>query len=136
MDRFTPQKRSEIMRSIRARDTGPELAIRRALHRAGFRYRVHVRSLPGTPDIVFPGRRKVIFVHGCFWHGHAKCKKARLPKTRVDFWRKKIELNRKRDVSRIAALRGAGWKVLVLWQCELSNLTRSQRRAEHFLKSQ
>src|SRR5207253_122568 len=119
MDHVSSSKRSDIMRAVKGRDTGPELVVRRALHRAGFRYRLHVRSLPGTPDIVFPARRKVIFVHGCFWHGHKNCAKARLPKTRVSFWSHKIALNSRRDKARIAQLRQLGWRALVVWQCQL-----------------
>src|SRR5262249_20510722 len=90
VDHVTPSKRSEIMRAVRSRDPGPELSLRTMLHRAGYRYRLHVKELPGTPDIVLPRLRAVIFVHGCYWHGHAGCSKAALPKSRVDFWRAKV----------------------------------------------
>jgi DNA mismatch endonuclease (patch repair protein) len=121
VDHVPRSKRSEIMRAVRGKDTGPELVVRRALHRAGYRYRLHVKTLPGTPDIVFPSRRKVVFVHGCFWHGHPRCAKARLPKTQVAFWLAKVTLNRKRDQARIEQLKRQGWKVLVVWQCQLKN---------------
>jgi len=96
MDSLTPEQRSALMARIRSKGTGPELFVRRLVHGMGYRYRLHRRSLPGTPDLVFPGRGKVIFVHGCFWHKHAKC--VRLPKSRTDYWHPKLELNRQRDM--------------------------------------
>ena len=104
------------MSAIRGRDTDPEMAVRRALHRRGWRYRLHDRKLPGRPDIVLPRHRAVVLVHGCFWHGH-ECPKFRLPSSRVDYWRSKIENNRKRDERNIRALGGLGWRVLVVWEC-------------------
>ncbi len=118
MDIVSPEKRSQMMRAVRSRDTKPELVLRRELHRRGFRFRLHRRNLPGTPDLVFPGRRSVIFVNGCFWHGH-DCKAATLPKTRADFWAAKIGENRARDVRNLQSLRAMGWRALVVWQCEL-----------------
>ena len=93
------------------------MIVRRILHRLGFRYRLHRRDLPGSPDIVFTSRRKVIFVHGCYWHGH-DCRKGRLPKSRLDYWQPKIEANMKRDSRRLAELRALGWDSLIVWQCE------------------
>lgn len=107
------------MRAVRSRDTKPELVVRRLLHAMGYRYRLHRRDLPGAPDIVFPGRRKIIFVHGCFWHGHDCARGARLPATNVDYWRSKIARNVTRDADNIAALKAAGWEVLVVWECQL-----------------
>jgi DNA mismatch endonuclease (patch repair protein) len=95
------------------------MMVRRLIHKAGFRYRLHVADLPGRPDLVFPKRKKVIFIHGCFWHSHAGCQHARVPKSRTSFWTAKFESNKARDERNIDALTQAGWKVLVLWECEL-----------------
>ena len=116
-DTRTKEQRTRIMKSVRTRDTGPELIVRRRLHRLGFRFRLQAKDLPGKPDIVFRNRRKAIFVHGCFWHGH-DCGKGRLPKSRTDYWGPKIEANRARDSHAVAALSELGWQVLVVWQCE------------------
>lgn len=123
MDTLTPEARSERMSRVRGKDTGPELVVRRLLHAMGYRYRLHCRDLPGRPDLCFPSRRKVIFVHGCFWHRHDEnlCNLTRLPKSRLDFWRPKLEANRLRDTDRQAALRDLGWSILVVWECELSH---------------
>lgn len=118
MDRLTPEQRHLNMSRVKARDTKPELLLRRSLHAAGLRYRLHCGNLPGRPDLVFRGRRAVVFVHGCFWHGH-DCRMFRLPATRPDFWRAKIEGNRARDARSHAALRAAGWRVLTIWECAL-----------------
>lgn len=107
------------MSHIRGRDTKPELWLRSRLHALGYRYRVHVKGLPGTPDVVFGARRKVIFVHGCFWHQHPECPLAVMPKTREDFWRQKLAANGARDKRNVAELEARGWQVLVLWECEL-----------------
>ncbi|WP_245156833.1 very short patch repair endonuclease [Lysobacter arenosi] len=111
------------MRAIRARDTKPELAVRKILHRLGFRFRLHVRALPGTPDIVFPKHKAVILVHGCFWHGH-RCHMFKVPGTRTDFWLSKISANQKRDRAALLALAAAGWRVLTIWECALKGPTR------------
>jgi DNA mismatch endonuclease (patch repair protein) len=116
-DRLTPEARSALMSRIRGKDTKPELAVRRMLHAMGYRFRLHRKDLPGRPDIVFPGRRKVIFVHGCFWHGHEGCRLAARPSTRADFWAAKIDGNRARDARNLASLRDAGWEAHVLWEC-------------------
>ena len=115
--------RSAQMARVRGKDTKPEMLVRRVMHAAGLRYRLHDRRLPGTPDLVFPGRRVALFVHGCFWHRHGdpSCKLARLPKTRLEFWEAKLEGNRLRDERHIAELEAAGWKVLVTWECELKS---------------
>lgn len=119
-DSLTPEQRSERMGLIKGQDTSPELRVRRALYRLGFRYRLQARELPGRPDIVFRKRKIAIFIHGCFWHRHPdpKCKLARLPKSRLDFWLPKLEGNRKRDLEVQAQLRALGWSVLVVWECE------------------
>lgn len=121
MDTLSKAERSERMSRIRARDTKPELRVRRLLHGLGYRFRLHRRTLPGTPDLVFPSRKKAIFVHGCFWHRHEGCRLARLPKTRQDFWLPKLEGNRARDLRDQAALRDLGWEVLVVWECEVQS---------------
>lgn len=115
----TDPARSRIMRSVRSKDTRPEKAVRSLLHSLGYRFRLHLRNLPGTPDIVFPGRRKAVWVHGCYWHGHG-CKKGRLPKSRLEFWAPKIEANRKRDGRDQEAIHAMGWDSLVIWQCQLN----------------
>lgn len=117
MDRLTPRQRSELMSRIRGRDTAPEIFVRRIVHGLGYRYRLHDRRLPGRPDLVFPRLRKVIFVHGCFWHSH-RCKKGlSAPKTNVPFWARKREANRVRDRKSQRRLRSLGWDVLVIWEC-------------------
>lgn len=115
-DHLTPAARSHQMARIRAKDTQPELTVRRMVHAMGYRYVLHDRRLPGTPDLVFPGRRKVILVQGCFWHGH-KCGRGFKPKSNEAFWSAKIAGNRDRDAKSIRALRGMGWRVLAVWEC-------------------
>jgi DNA mismatch endonuclease (patch repair protein) len=115
--------RSRMMAGIRGKDTKPELAVRRALHAAGFRYRLHDSKLPGKPDMVFPGRSAVVFVHGCFWHGH-DCHLFRLPATRPEFWQAKIRGNVERDRKAAKALLDAGWRVGTVWECALKGKTR------------
>jgi DNA mismatch endonuclease (patch repair protein) len=122
MDVFTPEKRSEVMSRIRGRDTKPELALRSMLHRLGYRFTVHGplnRTLPGRPDLVLPKYRTVIFVHGCFWHGHEHCPAFRLPKSRIAFWKAKIQGNQQRDLRNENALRALGWHVVTIWECAL-----------------
>ncbi|WP_247768116.1 DNA mismatch endonuclease Vsr [Bradyrhizobium sp. 192] len=106
------------MRAVRQAHTGPELIVRRLLHGSGLRFRLHQRGLPGRPDIVLPKHRTVIFVHGCFWHRHAGCPKATMPKTRIEFWREKFNRNVSRDHGIEQALVDAGWRVLTIWECE------------------
>lgn len=119
MDTLSREDRSRRMSRVRGKNTKPEMVVRRLLHGMGYRYRLHRKDLPGRPDIVFVAARKVIFVHGCFWHRHEGCSLARLPKTRLDFWRPKLEANRLRDIECEEALRLEGWQVLVVWECEL-----------------
>lgn len=114
----TDPARSAQMALIRSRDTKPELRVRSALHRAGLRYRLHDRSLPGAPDLLFPSRRIALFVHGCFWHRHEGCPAARLPKSRQDFWFPKLDGNVARDARKAAELNALGWKVIVIWECQ------------------
>lgn len=122
-DIVTPEVRSRMMAGIRGRDTKPELVLRKGLHTAGFRYRLHARGLPGKPDMVFPKHGAVIFAHGCFWHGH-DCALFRWPTTRQDFWREKITGNRERDARVKASLLAAGWRVLTVWECALKGTER------------
>ena len=131
-DTRTKEQRRHIMQSIKGRDTGPEMAVRRLLHRAGYRYRLHVKKLAGSPDIVFPGRRKIVFVHGCYWHGHG-CRKGQLPKSKLEFWGGKIEANRARDARKEGELRAAGWDVLTVWQCEIADSAALASRLQEFL---
>lgn len=119
MDIFDKKKRSQVMANVRGKDTKPELAVRHFLHSRGLRYRLHQPNLPGRPDLVLPSRRIVIFVHGCFWHQHPGCRKAQLPTTQPDFWRKKLEANTVRDIQALHLLSEAGWKPIVIWECEI-----------------
>jgi len=120
-DVFTPEKRSAVMRQVKGRDTTPEMKVRKALTRLGARYRLHRKDLPGKPDIVLPGRRLAIFVHGCFWHGHDCPRGARVPKQNQDYWLRKVGRNRDRDVANRTALEAAGWRVETIWECDLKD---------------
>ena len=121
------------MSRVKGRDTKPELVVRSAAHRLGFRFRLHVRDLPGNPDIVFPRLKKVIFVHGCFWHGHKGCPRSARPSANVGFWSDKLDGNIARDKRSRALLRKAGWKSLVVWQCETKDIQALSRRLLRFL---
>jgi len=118
VDNLRPEVRRAVMSRIRSVDTRPELLVRSVLHRAGYRFRVHRRDLPGTPDLVFPARRKVVFVHGCFWHGHTGCARAVMPKSHQDYWWPKIVRTQSRDKEATDSLRLLGWDVYVIWECE------------------
>jgi len=133
-DTRTPQQRHRIMQSVKTRGTGPELTVRRILYRLGYRYRLNAKNLPGRPDIVLPGRMKAIFVHGCFWHGHG-CRKGRAPKSRLDYWKPKLETNRKRDARQLRALKVSGWSVLTVWQCETNDSEALSSRLSAFLEA-
>ena len=136
VDTLTKKERSERMSRVRGRDTKPELTVRRLVHRMGYRYRLHRRDLPGTPDLVFPRRKKAIYVHGCFWHRHPDpaCKLARLPKSRLDFWKPKLEGNRCRDEESQAKLRELGWNVLVVWECQIARSDHLENTLREFLE--
>ena len=134
-DHVSPDRRSFIMSRVKTEGTGPELMLRRELHKLGYRYRLNMKTLPGKPDLVFPKRRKIIFVHGCFWHGHG-CKWGRLPKSRLDYWQPKITANRNRDSRNITALVEAGWEVLVVWQCQLRKMNQCLEDVCSFLDRQ
>jgi DNA mismatch endonuclease (patch repair protein) len=122
------------MARIKGKNTKPETALRRLLTAMGYRYRLHLRDLPGRPDVVFTARRAVVFVHGCFWHAHS-CPAGRIPKTRPEFWRAKLEANTARDARQLAELERAGWRTLVLWECEMKDLEAVGRRVADFLGS-
>ncbi|WP_026120928.1 very short patch repair endonuclease [Paraburkholderia kururiensis] len=133
MDSLTPAERSERMSRIKGKNTKPELFVRSLVHRMGYRYRLHRKGLPGRPDLVFAKRRKVIFVHGCFWHRHEGCRLARLPKSRLDFWRPKLDANAKRDKEVELRLAELGWKVLTIWECEVKEGAALASRIRAFL---
>ncbi|RQZ75946.1 DNA mismatch endonuclease Vsr [Burkholderia glumae] len=133
MDSLTPAERSERMSRIKGSNTKPELIVRSLIHRMGYRYRLHGKRLPGRPDLVFSKRRKVIFVHGCFWHRHEGCRLARLPKSRLDFWRPKLEANAERDKEVERRLSELGWKVLTIWECEVKDEVALTLRVRAFL---
>lgn len=120
-DIFSNKKRSEIMSSIRNKSTKPEVRLKKALFNMGFRYRINVKALPGSPDIVLPKYRVVIFVNGCFWHGHDSCTRAITPKSNKNFWKNKIAINKKRDSENILKLEQLGWNVISVWDCEMKN---------------
>jgi DNA mismatch endonuclease (patch repair protein) len=120
-DVHSKETRSYNMSRIRSKDTKPELLVRKFLHKNGFRYRLHVKDMPGKPDIVLPKYKTVIFIHGCFWHGHEGCKKAALPQTRRDWWEAKINYNIKNDNNSEALLKAQGWKIITIWQCDMKN---------------
>lgn len=131
-DRISQEQRSALMRSVKQRNTKPEMIVRRLLHARGWRYRLNRKSLPGSPDIVFPSRRKAIFVHGCFWHGHS-CKKGKLPSSNLEYWSAKIDQNRKRDTRVETELLEEGWRSFVVWQCDLDNRDAIVLKIEEFL---
>lgn len=133
VDTVSKEKRSDIMSRVRGKDTAPEMLVRRLVFALGYRYRLHDARLPGKPDLVFAGRRKVIFVHGCFWHRHDGCALARLPKSRIVFWTRKLAGNKERDIRNQAALRKLGWRVLVVWECSLGDQAALRRRILRFL---
>ena len=124
------------MARIRSKGMRPEMLVRKLVFRLGYRYRLHARDLPGCPDLVFRPRRKLIFVHGCFWHQHKNCAIGRMPKSRVDFWKTKLEGNRDRDEKVKRKLAREGWKVLILWECQLRDATRLEARIRRFLDAQ
>ena len=131
-DPLSPRERSERMSRIRQTDTKPEMRVRRLVHGMGFRYRLHVNSLPGHPDLVFRSRRKVIFVHGCFWHQHG-CRQYRMPRTKRDFWEPKLASNVERDKVALARLEHDGWEVLVVWECQMKDMEQLKLRIAEFL---
>lgn len=131
-DTRTKAQRRRIMQSVKGKDTGPEWAVRRLLHRLGYRFRLHRKDLPGKPDLVFPGRKKIVFVHGCYWHAHG-CRYGRPPKSRLDYWLPKLERNKQRDAEKTEVLEVLGWQVLVVWQCETKDLDSLAAKLTAFL---
>jgi len=132
-DTQTPAQRSATMRAVRGKNTRPEWAVRKVAHRMGYRYRLHVRALPGSPDLVFPIRRKILFVHGCFWHGHDCRRGAREPKSNRGYWLAKLRRNKARDADRCAALAASGWEVMIIWECEIGTVETLAARLRQFL---
>ena len=133
-DQVDPARR-RIMSAVRGRDTKPEMLVRRLLLSMNYRYRLHRRDLPGCPDVVFSKRKKVIFVHGCFWHRHERCKKATVPKTRADFWKEKFERNVERDREVESKLAEMGWQTMTVWECEISEIDALERKLADFLEA-
>jgi DNA mismatch endonuclease (patch repair protein) len=133
MDRLTPEARSANMKAIRRKDTAPEMSVRRMLHAAGYRYRLHVKKLPGSPDLAFPSRKKAIFVHGCFWHGH-DCRAGRPPQIRKEFWLPKISRNQERDAAVVKTISASGWRALIVWRCEIKDRNALLGRSREFLE--
>jgi DNA mismatch endonuclease (patch repair protein) len=131
-DTRTPEQRRRIMQAVKTRDTGPELIVRRILFELGYRYRLNSYNLPGRPDIVFPGKKRAIFVHGCFWHGHG-CQKGKAPKSRLEYWEPKLRTNVERDAEQLVALGSLGWSVLTIWQCETHDKEALTARLARFL---
>ncbi|MBZ0258081.1 very short patch repair endonuclease [bacterium] len=133
MDNLTPTQRRKTMQRVRSKDTKPELTVRRLAHALGYRFRLHRADLPGKPDLVFPRLRKVIFVHGCFWHGH-NCKRGRnRPRSNQDYWIAKLDRNKQRDQKHRRALKRLGWRVLVVWECQLNDYHTLQSKLIGFL---
>lgn len=129
----TDHARSAVMRAVKSRDTKPEMTVRRAAHALGYRFRLHRKDLPGSPDLVFPSRKTAVFVHGCFWHGHDCARGARMPKTNADYWRAKIGRNVARDARARGELESLGWRTLTIWECELKDAQALATRLVGFL---
>lgn len=135
MDHISPEKRSYVMSRIRSKDTAPEIAVRRLVFAMGYRYRLYDKSLPGKPDLVFRRKRKVLYVHGCFWHQHEKCPTGKPPVSNLDYWLPKFKRTVERDRQNINALRKQGWRALVVWECQLGHQIKVMARIRHFLNS-
>lgn len=133
VDSLSPKERSEIMARVRSKNSRPEMLVRKLVFSLGYRYRLHQKNLPGCPDLVFRSRHKVILVHGCFWHRHAGCGLARMPKSRLEFWMPKLEGNKLRDRRNNRALAREGWKVLTVWECQLGKPERLRKTIRRFL---
>jgi DNA mismatch endonuclease, patch repair protein len=135
VDRLSPERRSRLMSRVRSKNTTPELIVRKLVHSLGYRFRLHRRDLPGSPDLVLPKHGSIIFVHGCFWHRHPGCRKASTSSTAVEFWKHKFERNVARDAGNEVTLRRMGWRLLVIWECETKDLARLEKRIGKFLTS-
>lgn len=134
MDNLSPRERSENMRRIRSKNTAPEKILAKVIRSLRYKFRSHVENLPGRPDFVFWNKSKVVFLHGCFWHCHGRCKIARIPKSKLKYWVPKLESNKQRDIRNKAKLRYGGWKVLTVWECELADLRGVRSRIKLFLR--
>jgi len=135
MDTVPADKRSEIMRRITSKGTKPEIQVRRLVYCLGFRYRLHKKELPGNPDLVFSKRKKLIFVHGCFWHQHDGCKSSHIPKTRKEYWAPKLARTIRRDKENQAKLRDLGWDILVIWECQVRDIEKLTEKIKTFLEN-
>ncbi|RKX59739.1 MAG: very short patch repair endonuclease [Thermodesulfobacteriota bacterium] len=133
MDIFSREKRSQIMSRVSGKNTKPEIAVRSLLHNLGYRFRLHRKDLPGKPDITLPKHKKVIFVHGCFWHGHTDCSRSKRPSTNEEFWREKLDKNIERDKASVKALEQLGWGVLTVWTCEVKDKDKLKTKLLSFL---
>lgn len=133
-DKLSKERRSANMRAVRSQNTRPEVCVRQVAHALGYRFRLHRSELPGTPDIVFIGKRKAIFVHGCFWHQHRGCQRASLPQSNVAFWKIKLARNVTRDADQLRSLKAVGWTVLIVWECETKDKLKLAMRVSRFLK--
>ena len=133
VDSVSPEVRSRIMAQVKSKGMKPEMQVRRLLHGLGYRYRLHRKDLPGRPDIVFPSRRKIVFVNGCFWHKHAGCPRVRIPATNRDYWLAKLERNRARDERNLALLQADGWAAMTVWECQLKDIAAVTENLTQFL---
>lgn len=133
-DSFSSSTRSRIMSGIKSKGTKPEIQVRRLLHNLGYRYRLHRADLPGRPDLVFPSRRKVVFVNGCFWHNHPGCARAHIPSGNKDYWLPKLTNNRERDERNVQLLKEKGWGVMTVWECQLKDMSTTSQRLTEFLE--
>lgn len=133
MDKLSAERRSANMARIRSKDTNPEVTLRKLIHGLGYRFRLHRKDLPGKPDLVFPSRKKVIFVHGCFWHQHSGCREGRVPGSRLEYWGPKLKRNQERDAAAQVALKEQGWRSLVVWECGLKDTAAALKRVKRFL---
>lgn len=136
MDIVSPEMRTRMMAGIKGKNTKPEMIVRRLVHGMGFRFRLHRKDLPGSPDLVFPRLKKVIFVHGCFWHRHPECRLAYTPKSNTQFWLRKLEGNMRRDAIAVQALSTLGWRVLIVWECEVANLPVLREKVNLFMSTE
>lgn len=135
-DNVDPIRRSQIMSKVRSFNTKPEMIVRRTAHKMGFRYRLHCKDVPGKPDLVFRSRRKVIFVHGCFWHRHEGCPNTRTPKSRIDYWEEKFLKNQERDQRIYHELDSTNWKYKIIWECETKNIDKLKKDLQSFLNKE
>ncbi|MGA3136025.1 MAG: DNA mismatch endonuclease Vsr [Terracidiphilus sp.] len=135
MDSISPKRRSENMRRIRSKGMAPELFVRRLVHSMGYRYRLHSPKLPGKPDLVFPARKKIIEVRGCFWHQHRGCVDSHIPKSRIEYWVPKLQRNKQRDSENLRKLRKLGWDVLLIWECNVRKQDGLSAQVRNFLDS-